>query len=614
MRITQLYTQWFRCLTRLQFANKIRELLGMGVFMRSGRKTIKLITLISAMAAILFAAITPAPASAATAAVERNSNLGVIRGVVRDDGGIPISDATVAIFRLGTSKLLKQVRSAGDGSFLAKIMPGTYTVLAVAQGFNPVTLSDVQVNKAVDVVYGFRLERSGGGNTLPERRLDRNSSKWRIRAAQSQRSIYQNQPGGTPTDEKTITAVESESEVSDEADTSGRHGQTVIETYVAGTSNGNYGGVNFATLMPVNEDSEIVIAGQVGKGRNAPFRLEGEFKFRPNDDHQIRLNTSFGNLGRVLAGGEEKTLSQFSFQTTDEWKVKEGVIFVFGLDYSRFVGAGSDFSLSPRLGLQFDLDPKTRVRTGFTSQTDDRSWSRAVELEDAAVIFRDPVAIDDLVIENGKPRMNRSNRLEFGIERVLDNRSSIEANAFIDTTFGRGIGLNSLPFDTLVSGTFGDFVADQQGRSQGLRVVYNRRLSGAFSTSAGYSIGSGQRISNSAISNPVDIFENAIFQSFFGQVAADLKTGTSVKTIFRLSSQATVFAIDPFKGRLAIYDPGLSMLVTQSLPNLGLPFRAEAIVDARNIFDFQGGVTNEAGSLRINAQRRMLRGGILVRF
>ena len=30
--------------------------------------------------------------------------------------------------------------------------------------------------------------------------------------------------------------------------------------------------------------------------------------------------------------------------------------------------------------------------------------------------------------------MNKSSRLEFGIERVLDNSSSIEANAFLDTT------------------------------------------------------------------------------------------------------------------------------------------------------------------------------------
>jgi hypothetical protein len=87
-----------------------------------------------------------------------------------------------------------------------------------------------------------------------------------------------------------------------------------------------------------------------------------------------------------------------------------------------------------------------------------------------------------------------------------------------------------------------------------------------------------------------------------------------VKTVFRLSPQATVFAVDPFHGRLAIYDPSLSVLVTQSLPNLGLPFHAEAMFDARNLFDFQTGVMGDDGSLRINSHRRALRGSILVRF
>src|SRR5687768_9846946 len=86
--------------------------------------------------------------SQAKVVVESKSNLGVIKGIVRDSGGAPIADAYVSIFRVGTSKLLKQVRSAADGSFLAKILPGTYTVLAVAQGFNPVTVSEVAVNRS----------------------------------------------------------------------------------------------------------------------------------------------------------------------------------------------------------------------------------------------------------------------------------------------------------------------------------------------------------------------------------------------------------------------------------------------------------------------------------
>jgi len=84
--------------------------------------------------------------------------------------------------------------------------------------------------------------------------------------------------------------------------------------------------------------------------------------------------------------------------------------------------------------------------------------------------------------------------------------------------------------------------------------------------------------------------------------------------VFRLSPEATVFAIDPFQGRLAIYDPSLSVMITQSLPTLGLPFHAQAMVDARNLFGFSTGVNTDDGILRLNSQQRMLRGGILVRF
>ncbi len=210
--------------------------------------------------------------------------------------------------------------------------------------------------------------------------------------------------------------------------------------------------------------------------------------------------------------------------------------------------------------------------------------------------------------------MNKSRRLEFGVERVIDNNSSVEANIFFDTTLGRGVGLNSFSFATLGSDGFDEFVANQQGKSQGLRVVYTRRVNKLFTASSGYAFGNGQKLSTAAITDPLHVFESDFFHSFFGQLAADLKTGTSVRTIFRLSPQATVFAIDPFKGRLAIYDPGLSVEVTQSLPTFGLPLRAQAIVDARNVFDFQSFVTGEEGSLNLTGQGRMLRGGIQVRF
>ena len=366
--------------------------------------------------------------------------------------------------------------------------------------------------------------------------------------------------------------------------------------------------------MPINENSEIVFAGQTGIGKNAPDRFEINLKFRPNEKHELRLNTALANAGRVEINDREETLGQFSLQALDAWRVREGIVVVYGIDYSRFIGAGDDFSVSPRFGFQFDVDSKTRIRSAFTSQTEEQSWQKVIELEDTQVVFRDNTAVQDFVIENGAPLMRKSSRLEFGIERVLDNQSSVEANVFFDTVSSRGVGLVNLPINALNSNGFDDFVANQQGRARGVRVVYNRRLNGTFSTAAGYAFGNGQKLSGKPITNPAEIFEDDMFQTVFGQLTADFDTGTRVKTIFRFSPEATVFAIDPFQGRLAIYDPSLSVLITQSLPNLGLPFRAEAIVDARNLFDSQTGTNSEEGSLKLTSGRRILRGGISVRF
>lgn len=548
--------------------------------------------------------------------VEKNANLGVVKGIVRDDKGKPISEAIVAIFRVGTSHLLKQVRSSNDGSFLAKIIPGTYTILAVAEGYNAATIAEVQVNRSTEINYGFNLERAGSGNTLPEKRADRNSSKWRIRAAQSRRSIYQNQEGEEPTDETRAGAasqerVEESIGFGAEEEVLKRQRQSAVETYFADSPNGTYAGLNFATLQPIGEDSEMIISGETGIGKAATQRIETTFKTRPRQNHQVRLTTSFIKLG--ANGDSDQTLGQISVQALDEWRLNSGLVLVLGFDYSRFVGAGDDSSFSPRFGVQYDLDAKTRLRAAYTVQNEEKDWSNALELEDETVFFRGQAANSPVAVEDEKPLMNKSRRFEFGVERVLDNNSSIEATAFFDAVNGRGVGLVSLPISALSSENLEPLTINQQGAAQGLRIAYNRRFNRIVSASAGYSFGRGQRFAPDAVT-PSEFLQNSFFHTFVGRINTDFRTGTQVQTIFRFSPEATVFAIDPFQGRLTIFDPSLNILITQTLPTLGLPIHAEAVIDARNIFDYQTVVNGEQSGLKLGGQGRSVRGGISVRF
>jgi len=564
----------------------------------------------------------------ANKAVKQKSNAyGVIKGVIIDDRGNPLATAVISVFKSGTEKILKQVKSAADGSFLTRVLPGTYTLLARADGYDAVALNDVQVNRSAEVYYGLRLERAGSGRTFAEKKIDRNSPKWRIRAAQSQRSIYQ---AGEGTD-NTVAAVENgpgggdetageTTGGSDEEESRGKQrGQSLVETYAASTTGGEpYIGLNFATAQSLSENTKIIFAGQTGSSRSAPKRFETTLETRVGGNHQLRLTAAVAKLGSFTPAkqDDDKEIGQFSFQALDQWQVREGFILVYGFDYARLVGAGNDAALSPRFGAQYDLDARTRLNASYTGSSEERTWQSVIELEGEPVFFRTAMVSEKVAEVADRPVINKNRRFEIGIERVLDNNSSFEAAAFFDTFSGRGVGLVGLPMGFLAGADENSLVqtVNQTGKAQGVRVSYNRRFGKLFSAGAGYAFGRGQKLSPGALSDPQALFANELFQTFMAQVTADLQRGTKIKTIYRLSPQATVFAIDPFAGRMAIYDPSVSILIVQSLPNWGLPFRAEAVIDARNLLDYAIQAQSEEGTVKLNSGRRGIRGGISVRF
>jgi len=565
--------------------------------------------------------------SNAEAVTPGRTSLATITGTVRDNKGNPLAGALVSLLREGAKQTTKEAMTDNAGNFIAKVMPGRYGIRAIATGFSEVVFASVDVKASQELVYRFNLEPIGYGNTLPERRRDREDVKWTLRSAQSRRSIFQVQEGEDATI-KAVTAetaentpVESAPESSTEAPLNDSRSKThgVLETYYSSSADSPaYGGLNFAVSTPISDGVELIFAGQTGYG-DAPERFEASTRFRVGDRHKVGVTGAGLKLATPVwmnkANDRADVMGQVSMRAIDEWIVRDGIVIVMGLDYSRFIGGGGAHAITPRIGLQFDANARTRVKAAFASGGDDDGIQSVAAFEDDQVVFRQapirPVAFID-----GQAVLERSHRLEFGVERVLDNNSNVEATAFFDSTSGRGVGLLSAPA-TAFSGTAGEAfssVANQQGSSRGLRVVYTRRLNRVWTASAGYSFGRGQRLSETAFSDPSDVFENGLFQTAAFQMSAGFRTGTQVRTVLRFSPQATVFAIDPFAGRLGVYDPSLSIQVTQDLPTFGLPVRAEAVLDGRNLLDVQTSSENREVLTVVGNNRRSVRGGISVRF
>jgi hypothetical protein len=552
--------------------------------------------------------------------------LATVSGTVRDHRGLPLSGALIQIIREGAKKVVTEARTAADGSFSAKIPAGRYSLKAVAAGFSEVLFSSVRVAPSAEIAYRFNLEPLGAGRTYPEQRSDRDSAKWRLRSAQTQRSIFQANEGTDPT----VAAVESEAstddEVSvanasaDESDKSSVRPQGVVETYFAGSSNplgSSYQGLNFAVALQASESIDFIFAGQTGTGE-APQRFEASARVRLNDRHRVGVTAggaklqTFGAIADKFAQGN---LGQISVRAVDEWIVRDGFVVVLGMDYSRFFGAGNDASFTPRLAVQFDATARTKVKVAYANMADRGDVQSVATFESSNAVFKRPTT-QPVAYVGGRAVMARSRRFEIGLERELSNRSNVEATAFVDMTSGRGVGLLAMPASAFSGDNAAAMirVANQKGNARGVRVVYSNRLNHVWNASAGYSFGRGQRLSSAGIRNPARLFDGAFFNTVALQIAGDWSTGTHVQTVFRFSPEATVFAIDPFAGQLAVYDPSLSIQVTQDLPTFGLPLRAQAILDARNLLDVQTTTSNGETLLLVAPNGRSVRGGISLRF
>ena len=560
-------------------------------------------------------------------AASSKKSLATITGSVRDNRGNPLPGALVSVVREGVNSV-KEARTDKKGNFVAKVSPGRYGIKAIAIGFSEVAFAGVDVKASQELVYRFNLEPVGYGNTLPERRRDRDDVKWALRSVHKSKSIFYKE-GEDPTvaavtDGETKTAETAPMETAPETplptnpdSRSKTHG--VVESYFA--NNGfspSYVGLNFAISTPISDQVELIFAGQTGTG-DAPERVEATTRFRIGDRHKVGVTAAGVSFASPVwtsrLTGQPNIHGQISLRAVDEWIVRDGIVIVMGLDYSRFIGAGGAQAFTPRFGVQFDANARTRVKAAFASAGEEDGIQSVATFENEQVVFRSN-AIRPVAYIDGQAVLERSRRLEFGVERVLDNSSNVEATAFFDTTTGRGVGLLSGPASAF-SGSEGQpfvDVANQQGASRGVRVVYTKRLNRFWTASAGYAFGRGQQLTADSFSTPAELFESGLFQTAALQLDGGFRTGTQVRTVLRFSPEATVFAIDPFAGRLGVYDPSLSIQVTQDLPSFGLPVRAEAILEGRNLLDAQTSSENGEILTFVGTSRRSVRGGISVRF
>ncbi|HEX6285648.1 MAG TPA: carboxypeptidase-like regulatory domain-containing protein, partial [Pyrinomonadaceae bacterium] len=229
-------------------------------------------------------------------AVGSSKSLATISGIVTDNKGNPLAGALVSLWRENATKpTVKHTSTDKHGKFVAKVVPGRYEIKAFATGFSEVAFNSVNVRASQELVYKFNLEPAGYGNTLPERRRDRDDVKWTLRSIQNRRSIFQAQEGEDSTIAAVTEAENTPSETAPEPAQSENNSRTrthgVLESYYASSAFSSYTGLNFAISTPISDHVELIFSGQTGTN-DAPERVEASTRFRVGERHKVGVTAS----------------------------------------------------------------------------------------------------------------------------------------------------------------------------------------------------------------------------------------------------------------------------------------------------------------------------------
>ncbi|OYT69751.1 MAG: hypothetical protein CFK52_13020 [Chloracidobacterium sp. CP2_5A] len=506
--------------------------------------------------------------AAATAAATERAEACSVTGLVTDHRGAPVPHAIISLFRDGEeNKVLVTASSDRSGKFfLSRLSPGVYRFLATARGFQTLISERAELLPGRPAHVSFTLRPAPDAKAFGI-----NPVKYQNRR---NRGIFNAAPAAD-------SAAAADWRVTALVGSSGYDAQVSVE------------------VSPELEVGALLRRDWEGQAT----AIGGALRYAP-DRHRLMIRaTSSQAISAPRAPGEaspgEPALGaarRYELRVADAWQATPTLQLAYGFDYVQ-VGRASEDAWLPRLAARWQPCASLQAHAALTPDGQAAPDWTAPEQPLFASDFPTPPAL--LAADENGPALARHLRAEAGLAWRLSPKAAVSVFVYQDRLEGHALALEEQPVERV----------DGRAQGSGLVVAYHphRRLT----ITTAYALGrapAGARAADAA--RPMTTYQvvAVVAEMAFPARGARLAIG------YRGATGNPIQAIDPFAARLPFTDSGLSFAFAQAIPSWLAPLgRWEAIIEGRNLDERRGELAG-LGAMFGFPQRRIVRGGLRMRF
>ena len=541
-------------------------------------------------------------------------NPGTISGFVRSSAGTPQMGATVEIVSAAVQPIT--VRTDAKGFYSLKgLLPGTYSVKVTAPSFLPSLRERIGLQSGASVVVNITL------NTLFEAlelvpkgsngQEDQDDWKWTLRSVA-------NRPVLRLADGDPLVMVS-------QSDSPNDHVLKAKVAFLAGSDGEAFSSPDMSTNFQIEQSifagDHLGFDGSVGYGIGTPsgiLRASYKHKFSDGSEPEVALTVRRFATPETVAG--RNALQALALSTSDTTTFGDILELNYGGELQTIQYVGTATAFRPFGTADLHLDKNTVVEYRYATSVPNMRHAKGFESAPQDLSESGP----RVSLTNGEQSIERARHNEISVSRRF-GKNTMEAAYYRDHIVNpviTGVGDSEWSSGELLPDIYGNTFNYNGGEleTSGVRVIYQRKLTGKVSATMDYAYGGVLTLPEYATSldNARTAMQTERRHSVAAKVAGTVPgSQTRWITSYRWTSGDALTPVDMFNVSAGQTDPFLNIFIRQPLPKGHfIPAGMEALVDVRNLLaqGYRPVVGNDGQTVYLVQTARSIRGGLAFTF